>query len=390
MIDKARSGYYPQLGVGLGYAITDNPPQAFMMELNQRSLNMADPAFDPNQPEDTQNIRFSTTARLRVLDGRRKAGVQMARSGRDAARAQLAAARNRLIHEVTRGYYRVLQAQALTGVQKERVASLDESLRVSRERFAAGTAVKTDVLNIEVELAQAAEDLVRARNGVRLAVAALNTAIGTDRVPESGLPDPGDPVEGTPPGPEAGDIESRPELEAVRNARAAGEASYRKARREHLPVISAFGSLDWDSETLSDAEQSYLAGVMLEWDAFTGHRRSATVAQARDEWQAAVAEEQDALNVLRLDLRQAHIQWSEAWERLSVTRKSVESAEESLRITQDRYQEGAAAITDLLVAQTGLTALRTRHIAAYYDCRIAHSNVKRARGVLVQEYEEGE
>ena len=93
---------------------------------------------------------------------------------------------------------------------------------------------------------------------------------------------------------------------------------------------------------------------------------------------------QKALNNLRLDLKQAQLESGEAWERLEVTQRSVASAEEALRITSERYRQGAADVTDLLTAQVGLTATRSRSTAAYYDLLVAQSNLKRARGELVK------
>jgi outer membrane protein TolC len=87
-----------------------------------------------------------------------------------------------------------------------------------------------------------------------------------------------------------------------------------------------------------------------------------------------------------LDLQRAGIHLAEAWQRLAVVQKSVESAREALRITRVRYKEGATDITELLTAQVGLTASQTREVVAYYDYLIALSNVKRAGGELVAEY----
>ena len=56
LLRQAKSYYYPSIGASANYARSDNPPQAFMMTLNQRSLNMMDPAFDPNHPDDTDNL----------------------------------------------------------------------------------------------------------------------------------------------------------------------------------------------------------------------------------------------------------------------------------------------------------------------------------------------
>ena len=107
----------PSIGLSANYGITDNPPQAFMMTLNQRTLNMQDPAFDPNNPDDTDNLRGSIAAQWRIFDRQRDAGKHMARFGAEASAEAFAAARNQLVHEVTRGFYGVLQAQAFADVQ---------------------------------------------------------------------------------------------------------------------------------------------------------------------------------------------------------------------------------------------------------------------------------
>ncbi len=148
MLRQAKSYYYPSVGLAANYSVSDNPIQTFMMELNQRQMNMMDPGFNPNDPEDTDNLRGSITAQWRLFDVQRAAGNEMARLGSQASAEAFAATRNQLVHDVTRGFYGVLQAQAFAAVQEQAVQSIEESLRVARERFEAGGAVKTDVLNL--------------------------------------------------------------------------------------------------------------------------------------------------------------------------------------------------------------------------------------------------
>jgi outer membrane protein TolC len=182
------------------------------------------------------------------------------------------------------------------------------------------------------------------------------------------------------------DIERRPELAAVRARRQALELDWKKAGRQFLPSLSAHGSLDWDSEVSSDFEQSYFAGIVAEWEAFTGFRRGADISAAREQWQAARALETKLHNALNHELTQARISAEDSRQRLEVAEKTVESAKESLRITRERYEEGAADITDLLTAQVGLSATQSRRVAAYYDYLTALSNIQRARGVLSEDF----
>ena len=384
MLRQAKSYYYPSIGLAATYAASDNPPQAFMMTLNQRTLNMMDPAFNPNEPDDTDNLRGSLTAQWRIFDRQRDAGKNMARFGAAASAEALAAARNQLVHEVTRGFYGVLQAQAFAEVQEKAVKSIEESLRIARERFAAGGAVKTDVLNLETQLAQANEELIRARNGAQLALAALNAAIGDDVVSADNIEAPAQAALNAPP-PECKDpaaFENRPELRAATLMRQIKEQDLRKAKGGYVPTVSAFGSLDADSGGTSDFENSYMAGVMAEVNIFDGARTRAAVQAARAELEAARADEEKARLNLRLDLQQAFLGTKEAWERLEVTRKSLETAEEARRIVQEQYQQGAADIAILLQTQVGVTAMQTRNAAVQYDYLTALSNLQRAKGEL--------
>ena len=385
MLRQAKSYYYPSIGLAATYARSDNPPQAFMMTLNQRTLNMMDPAFNPNEPDDTDNLRGSLTAQWRLFDLQRDAGKRMARYGAQASAEGLAAARNQLVHEITRGFYGVLQAKAFSAVQAQSVASIEESLRISQERFKAGGAVRTDVLNLETQLAQAREDLIKVRNGAQLAVAALNAGIGDDLVTLDNIEPPDAASFSAPPpectNPEA--FENRPEWRAARLMRQIKEQDVKKAQGGYAPTVSAFGSFDQDSGNASDFENSYMVGVAAEINLFDGARTRAAIQAAQADLDAARAEEQKARLNLRLDLTQAFLGTRDAWERLEVTRRSLESAQEAQRIIREQYEQGAADISILLQTQVGVTAMQTRHAAAQYDYLTALSNLQRAKGELI-------
>lgn len=385
--DQARAAYYPLLYTSADYARTDNAPQAFMMTLNQRDLSLD---TDFNHPDDTDNLRLTVGIKYLVTDGgRRSLSRRMADQGSEVATAQRRAAANELIHAVTQGYYGVLQARALVGVQEERLRSLEESLRVARERFEAGSAVRTDVLNLEVRLAQAHEDLIRATHATELALAALNTSIGRQLVTQADVEILAAPTEQvTQARAAAASVEEHPALSARRAETQAAEMNRTRSRREYAPSLYLFGTADWDSDLSSGFEDSYFAGVSAEWDIFTGFSRGASNRGTEARLRGARAREASVRNHLQLALTQARLASADAKERLEVTAKSVESAEEALRITRERYEQGAADITELLTAQFGLTDTRTRNVTAHNDYLVALSNLERAQGTLLDTYAE--
>jgi outer membrane protein len=386
-VNEASSAYYPQLGLAGSWMRTDNPPQAFFMSLNQRRASLDK---DFNHPDDIENARGSVVAQWRVCDGgRRIADKRAAKMGAQAQESSLDTVRNDLVYQITRAYYGTLQARAFVTVRAEAVKSIEESLRVATERFKAGGALKTDVLNLEVQLSQAREDLIRARNGVQLAVAALNTAVGEELLKSSDLADLADPSGLSDPSgrsDQAGKIDSRPEWSAAQAQVRMAEAKVSRARRDYAPVLNAFGSVDWDTEPFYGAEQSYIVGAAVELNVFDGFRTRSGLARASAGLVAAQAEADKLGNMLRLDMTQSLLNEQEARERFEVAEKSLASAGESLRITEERFKQGSADITELMAAQVGMTATRTRKVAAQYDRLIARANVERAGGRLGAKY----
>ena len=381
---QARAAYYPQLGASAEYMITDNAPQAFMLELQQRQLDMNDPTFNPNQPDDTANLQMAIGIQHAVFDRSRGPQREAARLQAGMQQENLAASRNALVHAVTQGYYQVLEAQAFASVQDAAQKSFAESLRIAKERYASGAALKTDVLNLEVQLAQANENVIRAQNGIQLAIAALNAAIGKEVVPEAGLSKPD--LDITAWDKDEISISRRPELTAAQLQRDTAKQQIDVARAARYPSMHAFGSVMWDGEDIGDRENSYLAGVALQWSWFDGGLTRAQTDEARAMHQSAKAGERDLREQLQLESKQAMLHLQEAWQRIEVTEHARKSAEEALRITRALYEEGAADIASLLLAETASTETNMRANAARYDYLIAKSHARRVAGKFAENF----
>ena len=384
---QARAAWFPHITASGNYTRTNNPAQAFMMELNQQRLDMADPAFDPTDADDTHNIRLSLGMAYLLYDGgRSRLGEQAAQRNIEISNHSQAAARNDLVYEVTRGYYNVLKAEDFISVFQETADSIEKSLHMAQERYNEGLAVKTDVLNLEVQLAEAQEDLILSRNNFHLALTALNTTIGADIVdPDNSAHPLQRPREETvqnhiPERRENQSINSRPELQAAVLLVQAKKLDLSQSRRTILPQLTAFGALDMDRHPSDNFEESYVVGVMAQWNIFDGFARSGTISEAGAHRREAVALLKQVRKQLELDLKRAELQVLNASQRVDVTRKALASAEESLNITRERYENGAVEITALLSAQTARTSTAARNRAAFYDYLEALANMDRATG----------
>jgi len=86
--------------------------------------------------------------------------------------------RQKLVFEVKKAYFQLLQKQKLEGVARQAVIQLTAQAEVSKNFYEVGMVPKNDLLQSEVKLANAEQDLVVEQNNVMLAKSRFNTLLG--------------------------------------------------------------------------------------------------------------------------------------------------------------------------------------------------------------------
>ena len=373
-LEQANSTYWPRLQFQSSYTRTDNPMMVFGDILAQRAYNYGAPPNFNNLPAvDDFNARGVVTVPL-YAGGRHVAGRQAARANTEAAKQESAAVRNALGFEVARAFHTVLKTRQFIAAAEAGVNSFETNLVLAGKRLEGGTLLKSDVLDIEVRLAQARENLVRARNANTLAVRALRNLLGiedgelivADTVPAVSVP-------------RSLDFSQRPEIAAARAHESAAEAQVRGAKSGYRPRLSAFGCLDYDYGWVTGGDgRSYTAGAVVQWDLWDGFATRSKVREARANLESAREEQHKLRLALDLEVEQARLEIKAAEERLAVSSKAVEQAAESASLTRDRFEQGLALSTQLIDSETALVAARVRRAEAESDQRIAVAALRQA------------
>jgi outer membrane protein len=371
-LEQANSAFWPRLQVQSSYTRTDNPMMVFGDILNQRSYSSL-LNFNDVPDVDNLNARGIVTVPL-YAGGRNVAGRQAAKANTEAAKQESGAVRNALGFEVSRAFHTVLKTRQFIQAAAAAVNSFETNLVVARKRLDGGTLLKSDVLDIEVRLAQAREDLVRARNANTLAERALRNLLGIEEG-EFTVAD-NAPIVSPP---NSGDFAQRPEVAAARERESAAQAQVRGSKSGYQPRFSAFGSLDYDYGWVTGGDgKSYTAGVLAQWDLWDGFSTRAKVREAKANLESAREEQRKLRLALDLEVEQARLNLNAAVERLAVSSKAVEQAAESASLTRNRFEQGLALSTQLIDSETALVAARVRRAEAESDQRIAVAALRKA------------
>lgn len=374
-LSQAQAAFSPHLQFQSSYTRTDNPMMVFGSILNQRSFNSS-LNFNDVPDIDNANVKGLVTMPL-YAGGRNVAGRDAAKASTEAARHNAEAVRNALAFEVARAFHTVLKTREFIKATEAGVLGFETNFAVAQKRLNASTLLKSDVLDVEVRLAQAREDRARARNANELATHALRNLLGiqqgefvvADSAPSVAVSD-------------STDFSRRAELAASQHRQRAAEADVRRAASGYKPRVSTFGSLDYDYGTRTGGDGgSYMAGVLFQWDLWDGLLTKAKRAEAKANVEATREEDRKIRLALDLELEQARIALREANERLAVTEKVVGQASESVDLIRSRFEQGMAISTQLINAETSLLSARVRRAEAESDQRIATAAVRKALGL---------
>jgi outer membrane protein TolC len=143
------------------------------------------------------------------------------------------------------------------------------------------------------------------------------------------------------------------------------------------------GAFEADRQQFYDrGGANWLVSMGLRWNLFNGLSDKARIEETKSLLRHSEADQERADSAIRLQVRRAYADLHAAQERIRVAEASVAEAEESLRITQNRYEAGISNVTDLLRTEAAVLEARTRHLAAVHDQRIAATMLEMAAGTL--------
>ncbi len=374
--EMARAADYPSLDLVSEYGQTNTPMYSFGNILNQGAF---DDSIDFNSPGRTDNLQLKAQLQYRLYNGGRDtAAVDAADSRLMASKTDRTALHRRLAFEVVRAFHAIIQAEEITEVRQRSLEAITLSLEVARARFEAGTLLQEELLNLELQQASATENLIQSRHGEELAKRRFLNLLGLplgqvtlDRL--SGLEQEA-PAEINPLG--------RHELRSLEAAVQAAEAELRVAEAGRRPTIDSFASYQLDSGTILDETgDSWMAGVRMNYNLFDGRQTEAAIGMARARLAGIKALQANTALALSLEVQQAELEWSQAEQRLQVTQKMVKVAEETGRLSRERFKQGLILAIDLIDIETRLSDAQARRSSAKAMHQVARANLRRAMGL---------
>ncbi len=382
----ALSSFYPQIKTSLSYEHSDNPSRAFGMIISQRRLNFS-PSTDFNNPGGTDNYRPEISARYSLFRGGQDYfQTKVAQLGIEVATLQKTALRNQLVRSVSSTFYAYLASLEADKVAIRSINAVENELKQSQIRYEAGSTLRSDVLSLKVQLAEAQDKKIQTANAIEMTKASLKQLLGItaqqpfeiDSSNHWQLPT----IEHSFEQLLSLASQQRPETKAANKSVEMAQQQLNVALGAYLPKADAYVTYGSDSKNLefSSNRDNVTAGVMVEMDIFSGFRDKQKVKKARH--QLAIAEHSAKATQLNIEnaVKSAHLKVLEALARVKVTTTSVTAAEEALRLVNEQRKAGTVTVTRYIEAEVARDKSHARNIAARFDALRAEAELSQAVG----------
>lgn len=329
---------------------------------------------------------------VRINQSRAELGATMAELQAEAEAAALVA-------DVVRAYTGVLEAASALQMGRVYERNAEAAHRMTRDRFADGTASEADVLAADAGLARARQGVQMAERSLELAYDALYLTMGVDRPEVWPALGPVDhllllsELEQ-----DLGELRhralySQPQLRQAALGLAQAELGLRQTARSSRPRIELSGNYTWlDDErslfaSLDDqgslrvglsqahsfgdpatspgaANDPWQVGVGVNWNLFDSGGQAARVEQAREQVNQADLQLAQLEAAITSNLSRLYSDVVQALQELSVAEREIQEVEVRLRAMQQQLEAGTTTPLAVSSVEADGAAAQHRHLQA--------------------------
>jgi outer membrane protein len=342
--------------------------------------------------ENTLTYGASITQPL-FLGGAGIAGIQTAKAMKRAAEYNFESKKQNLIHQSAIAFYSTLLTSELIKVQEEAFARAKANLDIVTKKYNVGTASGFDKMRAEVDMANLEPGVISSRNNYHSALTYLRNVLGLDTKTELEISGEFRFVEddfshmkleqlqnST--------IKNRPEILALTEQKKITQKGISIARSNFLPKL--FFSTDYSFLAMkndlrfsqSDFSEGFTSAISLQIPLFHGFRSSSQYQRAKLDHKIMLDTEKQINDGVFAEVEISFNTFNEAKQKFMSAQRTVNLAEEALRLANLMYDEGANTQLDVLSSQLALTQAKMNYVSSLYEYQISRYQVRKVTGTL--------
>ncbi len=377
-IQEAGSLVYPTLKIGVSRTSAENYSTRQFSTLSSGTISSISNAYSA-----------TLTAKQLLYGSHVSAVLAVAGAARQSAQYEYQSAISQNAYDVKAAYYSVLKMRKLVEVSDISRSVLKSHLNQVTEFQKAGMSTQADILNVQVSLGNAEKQLLEALKGLALVNLQFNMTLGKEVDAPVDLDSTIDKVPVASPTRSVEEyvqiaLNSRWDLKSLEKTKDLLRANVEVEASQSNPQLYLSGSYGYSnpgfSNWFTEASKEWMWGLNLSWTLFDGNNTAGRVAQANLD----VANTDVTLDTLRrgisIEVREALLSIQLAKKVILTFQDTIKSANESVRLTVERYKAGGATNQEILNAQVARLQAQVSLTNAQFDLAIAQARLQKVLG----------
>lgn len=320
------------------------------------------------------------------MGGKIRAAYKMSQLGREMAHLNEALTSSEVILNTDKAYVQLVKAKEMKKVAEKYHLLLTELSKNVKSAHQHGMKPQNDVLKVQVKLNESELSLRKADNALRLAAMNLCHYIGQPLLAKIDISD-DFPEVGQTWKIQTSDITARPEYGILSKQAAIAEQEVKLNRSELLPRIGVKGSYDYlhgleiNDETFMK-KGSFSVFLNVSVPLFHFGERTNKVRSAKVKLEQTRLEQENANEKMLLELMQAANNLDEARLETELSNRSLEQAEENMKVSGKQYEVGLETLSDYLEAQLLWQQAYQTKVDAHFQLYVNYIAYLKASGQL--------
>jgi len=385
-IGVARSFLLPKLALEENAARTNNPPNIFMMKLNQERFAQSDFAVDKlNKPAPINDFQTLVSLEQPLFARKAQIGLTMAKQEYAAKKEDFLRKKEEIALRVSQAYLKILTTRECVSVARKALEDAREHARIAELRHNADLGLYSDALRARTSVTEAEQRLVKVETDLAVAKRWLALLLGMDDSVDVASENLIVPLK---------EIDyylsvspARRDITALKLRRENAQNNVKLAESRYFPTLGLRGTyqLNDHNNAFGSEGNSWLVMASLRWDLFDGANREFERRKALHK----AAETEEYLKGLKqlasFKIHEAYLTVEEVRKSLELSKSALESAEEGRRLVRIRYENSLSPIVDLLDVQLTLDHARANAVARQNDYFLAIINLGYESGTIMKD-----
>lgn len=318
--------------------------------------------------------------------GKLESSIHQAKLNLNGSDLNIVATKQQIKLSTTAAYFKVLQTRNLLEIAKQTADDFSDHLTNVQVMYDTGTIALPDVLQTQVQLANAQDDLVKTQNSYDLAMYNLNNIIGlplrSNITLKENLTYKKDPIS-------IDDSISyalvhRAEMDQAQLRINIAKDQIKIEKSDKYPTVALNGTNAWNDTKFAGTKNSnWSVSLSAQFDVFDSGSTDAQIKQAQSSVTIAEKQAKQNRDDISLEVSQAYLSMREAEKRIDTSNVAVEEATLNFEISKERYSAGIGTNLDVVDAELALAQTKTNYVQALYDYNTSKAQLDKAMGVAV-------